>query len=69
MSDQDGIKRDCPHDPYGDRIPTHEDIVALTMLIPALEKAPIYDPAWEAVAQVITSYCRQFRDVAGPDKD
>lgn len=66
-TDNDGVEHSCPHDEYGRRIPTHEDMQALTALLGALEHWKIGDDVFPMIARVITSYCRQFRNVPALD--
>lgn len=63
----DGIEHECPHDKYGDRIPTYEDIRALVPVVEVLPLDEYGDKARALIGQVVASYCRQFRDVAGSE--
>lgn len=61
----------CPHEKYGDRIPTHEDILALVKVLDLVAGANVndrFDSTLDLMADVVVSYCRQFRNVAGPEK-
>lgn len=66
-TDSQGFMHDCPHPAYGHRIPTHEDIRALTQLFNLLgsENAMLLVPM---LSQVIASYCLQFYGVTAPEQ-
>lgn len=69
--DNNGIERECPHGKYGDSIPTHEDA---RMLMQLMQMAPSYSAQFpessrKAIADACMAYVRQFRDVAGPEKE